>query len=591
MTDKRISYSKRSHGCGLLSRGDAGKKVELSGWVNSRRDHGGLIFIDLRDRHGLVQVVINPDGGGLFELAGSLRDEFVVKVTGSVSLRPEGTANPNIKTGEIEVIAEDIIILSSSKTPPFEINDDIPIDENLKLKHRYLDLRRKGTFKSFNLRHEVCQAARDFLNEHGFIETETPFLTKSTPEGARDYLVPSRVHPGHFYALPQSPQLFKQILMVAGFDRYYQFARCFRDEDLRADRQPEHTQIDMEMSFVDQESILAMAEDLMKRIFASQGVELTTPFKRLTYAEAVGRYGSDKPDLRFGLELVDIGRIVKGSGFKVFDSVLEAGGEVKGIRAPGCADFSRGKIEELTKAASIYGAKGLATIQILEDSQIKSPIAKFFSPETITQLIRELSAGPGDLILIVADKPSIVSESLGHLRLRLADELGLIDEEEYNFLWVVDFPMFEYDEEEKRYKAHHHPFTSPKEDSIARLEMDPISAVAWAYDLVLNGTELGGGSIRIHDQDVQRRVFNLLGIADEDIEAKFGFLVEALKYGAPPHGGMAIGLDRLVMLIAKKESIRDVIAFPKTQAAVCPLTGAPDEVDEKQLKDLGIKLK
>lgn len=589
--DKRIKYSIRSHGCGLLSQQEVGQTVELYGWVNSRRDHGGLIFIDLRDRHGLIQVVINPDNRAIFELAGGLRDEFVIRVKGLVSPRPEGTINPNIATGQVEVIASEIIILSSSKTPPFQVSDDSAIDENLKLKYRYLDLRRKSTFLSFKLRHEVSRAARDFFAEHGFIETETPSLTKSTPEGARDYLVPSRIHEGHFYALPQSPQLFKQILMVAGFDRYFQFARCFRDEDLRADRQPEHTQIDMEMSFVDQESILSLAEDLMKRIFSSQGIELKTPFKRLTHAEARERYGSDKPDLRFDLAIEDIGEIVQGSGFKVFEAALEAGGVIRGIKADGCADFSRGMIDDLAKAAAIYGAKGLATIQLLKDGQIKSPIAKFLAQEVLDKIIDKFSALPGDLILIVADKSSVVSQSLGHLRSRLAVDLGLIDESEYNFLWVVDFPMFEYDEEEKRYKANHHPFTSPKEESLANLETDPLSAIAWAYDLVLNGTELGGGSIRIHDESVQKRVFNLLGIRDEEIEAKFGFLVEALKYGAPPHGGMAIGLDRLIMLIAKKESIRDVIAFPKTQAATCPLTGAPDEISEKQLKELNIRLR
>ncbi len=589
--DKSIKHSQRSHGCGLLTVDDIGIKVKLAGWVNRRRDHGKLIFIDLRDRGGLVQVVINPECKEAFKIAEQVRDEYVLSVEGEVSLRPEGTINPNLPTGEVEVIVSSISVLNSAKTPPFEIVDDLNVDENLKLKYRYLDIRRRPMLENLKMRHDVVATVRNFLNDYDFIEVETPYLTKSTPEGARDYLVPSRVHAGHFYALPQSPQLFKQILMVAGVERYYQIARCFRDEDLRADRQPEHTQIDMEMSFVTQDDILSLAEEMMKAIFTSLDINLKIPFQRLTYDEAMERYGSDKPDVRFDIELIDLSDLVAECGFKVFEKVIDSGGVVKGINAGGCGDFSRSQLDELTKFVSIYGAKGLAWMQVTEERKIKSPIAKFFSDKKLDSIVDIFNVKPGDLLLFVADKRDIVCEALGQLRLRLAKELNLIDKNEYKFLWVVDFPMFEYDEEGKRYKAHHHPFTSPTEESISLLDKEPLSIRAWAYDLVLNGVEVGGGSIRIHSQDLQKKIFSLLGLSAEEIDEKFGFLMEAFQYGAPPHGGIAFGLDRLVMLLAGKETIRDVIAFPKTQTATCPLTGAPDKVSSKQLKDLNIRLK
>ncbi|MDO8886735.1 aspartate--tRNA ligase [Candidatus Oleimmundimicrobium sp.] len=589
--DKSIKYSQRSHGCGLLAVDDVGSKVKLSGWVNRRRDHGGLIFIDLRDRSGVVQAVINPERGEAFKIAEQVRDEFVLEIEGEVSLRPEGTINPNLPTGKIEVIVSSISVLNPAKTPPFEIVDDLNVDENIKLKYRYLDIRRRPMLENLKLRHKVVSTVRNFLNDYNFIEVETPYLTKSTPEGARDYLVPSRVQPGHFYALPQSPQLFKQILMVAGIERYYQIARCFRDEDLRADRQPEHTQIDMEMSFVEENDIISLVEEMMKSIFNSLGLNLKIPFQRITYDEAMEHYGSDKPDIRFNIELVDISNLASECGFKVFENIINAGGVVKGINASDCGHFSRGKLDELTKFVSIYGAKGLAWMQVIEGKKVKSPIAKFLSNEKIESIIDVFNAKPGDLLLFVADKKEVAREALGQLRLHLAKELGLIDKTVHKFLWVLDFPMFEYDEEEKRYKAQHHPFTSPKKESLSLLDKDPLAVKTNAYDLVLNGVEIGGGSIRIHDQDLQNKIFRLLGLSDEEINSKFGFLVEALQYGAPPHGGIAFGLDRLVMILAGRDTIRDVIAFPKTQTATCPLTGAPDKVSSKQLKELGIKLK
>jgi len=575
----------------LLNDCNVGEKVTLAGWVNRRRDHGGLIFIDLRDRNGVVQVAADPKNKEAFKIAEKIRDEYVLSVEGEVSLRPEGTENPNLPTGKIEVIASRISVLNVAKTPPFEIVDDLNVDENLRLKYRYLDIRRKPMLDSLKLRHQVVTTVRNFLNDYGFIEVETPFLTKSTPEGARDYLVPSRVHPDHFYALPQSPQLFKQILMVSGIERYYQLARCFRDEDLRADRQPEHTQIDMEMSFVEQDDILSLVEEMMKRVFESLGMNLEIPFERLNYDEAMEKYGSDKPDVRFGMELVDVSKIVINSGFKVFDNVIESGGVVKGINAKGCGKFSRSQIDVLTKFVSVYGAKGLAWIQVTEDGEIKSPISKFFSKETIDSITKTLDANSGDLLLFVADKKEIACESLGQLRLHLAKEMDLIDKTTYKFLWIVDFPMFEYDENEKRHKAHHHPFTSPNEKTISLLDKEPLFVKANAYDLVLNGVEVGGGSIRIHSQDLQRKIFSLLGLSEIDINEKFGFLIEAFQYGAPPHGGIAFGLDRLIMLLAKKDTIRDVMAFPKTQTATCPLTGAPDKVTDKQLRELHIRVK
>jgi len=588
---KSVEYSQRTHGCGLLNADNVGDKVELSGWVNRRRDHGGLIFIDLRDRNGLVQIVVNPEEEKVFKVAERIRDEYVLSVEGEVSMRPEGTINPKLSTGKVEVIAKNISILSAAKTPPFEIVDGLNVDESLRLKYRYLDIRRTEMLNNLKLRHNVTTTVRNFLNGYGFMEVETPYLTKSTPEGARDYLVPSRVQPGHFYALPQSPQLFKQILMVAGIERYYQIARCFRDEDLRADRQPEHTQIDMEMSFISQDDIISLMEEMVKMVFESLDMKLEVPFQRLTYDESMKRYGSDKPDLRFEMELVDISNLAANCGFKVFENVVNSNGVVKGVNAVGCGDYSRGQLDELTKLVSVYGAKGLAWMQIIEDGKVKSPIAKFFSEETLNSITDAFKAKPGDLLLFVADEKKIACEALGQLRLHLAKKLGLIDESKYKFLWVMDFPMFEYDKEEKRYKAQHHPFTSPSKETVSFLDSEPLSVKTQTYDLVLNGVEVGGGSIRIHDRELQRKIFNLLGLSSEEVDEKFGFLIEAFKYGVPPHGGIAIGLDRLVMLLAGKDTIRDVIAFPKTQTATCLLTGAPDKVSDKQLRELNIRLK
>ncbi len=581
---------KRSVYCGLLTEEYEGRQVTLTGWVNRRRDHGGVIFVDLRDREGLVQVVFAPEmGEELFAKAESVRNEYVLAVCGKVRRRPEGTVNPNMATGDFEVMVEDFRILSAAKTPPFYIEDEIDVDEMVRLKYRYLDLRRPQMQKSLFLRHRVVKCMRDFLAEQGFIDIETPVLINSTPEGARDYLVPSRLHEGKFYALPQSPQIFKQLLMVAGMDRYYQIARCFRDEDLRADRQPEFTQLDVEMSFVSRDDVLTTTEEMIARLYSQEfGHEIKTPLPRLSYQEAMDRFGSDKPDLRFGMELIDIAEEVKDSNFKVFVQVIERGGKVKGINAKGCAGYSRKEIDDLTKFAGIYGAKGLAYF-VITDEGVKAPITKFFTPEQVEGIVEKMQGEPGDLLLFVADEPSVVAASLGHLRLELAKQLNLIDKNEINLLWIVDFPLLEYDAEEKRWSAMHHPFTSPVEEDLALMESDPGRVRACAYDLVLNGVEIGGGSIRIHRREVQEKMFNNLGLSREEAQEKFGYLLDAFQYGVPPHGGIALGIDRLIMLMAKRETIRDVIAFPKTQSAMDLMCQAPSKVEAKQLRELHIK--
>ncbi|HHY05663.1 MAG TPA: aspartate--tRNA ligase, partial [Clostridia bacterium] len=577
--------------CGLVNKDFIGKEVTLMGWVHRRRDHGGVIFIDLRDREGRVQVVFNPEKGtALFQKAETVRNEDVLAVVGTVNLRPEGTVNPNLATGEIEVTAKELCILSKAKTPPFYIDDEVDVDENIRLKYRYLDLRRPVMQKGLILRHQAIKVIRDYFYAQGFLEIETPMLTKSTPEGARDYLVPSRLHEGEFFALPQSPQLFKQLLMVAGFDKYYQVVRCFRDEDLRADRQPEFTQLDIEMSFVEQEDILTMMEEMLVKLFQEcLGVEIKTPLPRLSYQEAMSRFGVDKPDLRFGMELVDLSEEVRNCEFKVFTKVLEKGGQVKGIKAPGCGHYSRKEIDDLTKFVGIYGAKGLAYF-ILTEEGIKSPIMKFFTAEELASIVKKLEGKPGDLLLFVADEPAVVAASLGHLRLELGKRLALINQEEFNFLWVVDFPLLEYDGEEKRWVAMHHPFTSPRDEDLVLMETEPQKVRAKAYDIILNGVEIGGGSIRIHQRDVQELMFKTLGLSSIEAHEKFGFLLDAFEYGVPPHGGIALGIDRLVMLMAGRNTVRDVIAFPKTQSAMDLMTQAPSTVSPHQLRELHIKV-
>lgn len=576
---------------GHLTIANEGDIVHLYGWVQTRRDHGGVIFVDLRDRSGLVQVVFNPDmTSSGFDEAEKIRTEYVISLEGTVRKRPEGSENPNMVTGEIEVVAGSVTILNRAKTPPFYIQDNVDVDESVRLKYRYLDLRRPEMQKIFITRHKVMQLVRNFLDQKDFLEIETPMLTKSSPEGARDYLVPSRVNQGSFYALPQSPQLFKQLLMVAGMEKYFQITRCFRDEDLRADRQPEFTQIDLEMSFVEMDDILPLMEEMIAKVFLEiTGKTINLPFPRLSYNDAMERFGSDKPDTRFGLELIDVADIVKNAGFKVFADVIAKGGRVKGICAKGCAGMPRREIDALTNYVSIYGAKGLAYIVIGEDG-IKSPILKFFTDEEIKNLVATMRGETGDILFFVADKETVVHNALGNLRLELAKRLDLIRDDIVNCLWVIGFPLLEYDEEEKRYVAIHHPFTSPMDEDLHILDTEPLKARAKAYDMVLNGMELGGGSIRIHRRDTQEKMFQLLGLSTEEAKDKFGYLLDAFEYGTPPHGGIAFGLDRLIMILAKRDNIRDVIAFPKTQSASCLLTQAPSQVSQQQLKDLSIKL-
>ncbi len=585
-----IHELKRTHHCNALTAADVGKDVVLFGWVATRRDHGGVLFVDLRDREGVTQVVFNPEADPkVHELAKHLRSEYCMAVKGKVSPRPQGMANSKLHTGAIEVLANEFEVFSPSKALPFQIEDQIDVSEELRLQYRYLDLRRAPMQKNFILRHKVAMAARNYLSSQGFLEIETPFLTKSTPEGARDFLVPSRIHHGMFYALPQSPQLFKQLLMMSGMERYFQIARCFRDEDLRADRQPEFTQIDIEMSFINQEDVIQSMEGLVKAMWKEGlGTELKPPFPRLSYDEAMARFGLDAPDLRFGMELKEITEIFKGTSFKVFADTVAKGGMIKAINAKGKADLSRSEIDELTKFVGIYGAKGLAWIKVLPN-EWQSPIVKFFSDAERQALQQALDMQVGDLVMFVADKPKVVNDALGNLREHLGAKLGLIDEAKLAFVWIYDFPMFEYDEKEARPAAVHHPFTSPRVQDIEGLEADPFKARTQAYDLVLNGHEIGGGSIRIHDPKLQSKVFDILKIDIEDARKKFGFLLEALEYGAPPHGGIAFGLDRLIMIMAGASSIRDVIAFPKTQKGTCPLSEAPSPVSATQLLELGIR--
>ena len=586
----------RSHHCGDLRKADAGKTVTLCGWVSKRRDHGGIIFIDLRDRHGLVQVVIDPAHDEKdFHKAEGVRSEYVLQVKGLVRERSAETVNPHLPTGDVEVVVKDLNVLNPSKTPPFYIQDGIDVDENVRLRYRYLDLRRPEMQQNLILRHRVTKAVRDFLDKQDFLEIETPDLIRSTPEGARDYLVPSRVNPGKFYALPQSPQLFKQLLMIAGMERYFQIARCFRDEDLRADRQPEFTQIDLEMSFVDQEDVMAVNEGFLKRVFKEVlDVDITLPIQRLPYQEAMERFGSDKPDLRFGYEIFDLSETVKGCGFGVFDGALEQGGTVRGIKIEGGAKFSRKEIDSLTEFVKTYRVKGLAWAKVNENGELSSSFAKFLKPETMEALLEKAGAGKGDLVLIVADADTETAlNALGMLRCEVARRMDAIPEGVYKLLWVTDFPLFEYgedDEGKKRLYAKHHPFTAPKDEDLPLFETNPIAMRAKAYDIVLNGTELGGGSIRIHRSDVQQRMFKALGFEEADIQERFGHMIEAFRYGAPPHGGLAYGLDRLVMLMAGRDSIRDVIAFPKVQNASDLMMHCPSPVDEKQLKELSIAL-
>ncbi|HDL9840730.1 TPA: aspartate--tRNA ligase [Staphylococcus aureus] len=586
--------SKRTTYCGLVTEAFLGQEITLKGWVNNRRDLGGLIFVDLRDREGIVQVVFNPAiSEEALKIAETVRSEYVVEVQGTVTKRDPETVNPKIKTGQVEVQVTNIKVINKSETPPFSINEEnVNVDENIRLKYRYLDLRRQELAQTFKMRHQITRSIRQYLDDEGFFDIETPVLTKSTPEGARDYLVPSRVHDGEFYALPQSPQLFKQLLMISGFDKYYQIVKCFRDEDLRADRQPEFTQVDIEMSFVDQEDVMQMGEEMLKKVVKEvKGVEINGAFPRMTYKEAMRRYGSDKPDTRFEMELIDVSQLGRDMDFKVFKDTVENDGEIKAIVAKGAAEqYTRKDMDALTEFVNIYGAKGLAWVKVVEDG-LTGPIGRFFETENVETLLTLTGAEAGDLVMFVADKPNVVAQSLGALRVKLAKELGLIDETKLNFLWVTDWPLLEYDEDAKRYVAAHHPFTSPKEADIAKLGTAPEEAEANAYDIVLNGYELGGGSIRIHDGELQEKMFEVLGFTKEQAQEQFGFLLDAFKYGAPPHGGIALGLDRLVMLLTNRTNLRDTIAFPKTASATCLLTNAPGEVSDKQLEELSLRIR
>ncbi len=583
---------KRSHMCGNITEALAGKEVTIMGWVQKRRDLGQLIFIAVRDRSGIVQAVVDQTAEKeLFEKAETIRSEFVVAITGTVALRTPENINENMKTGKIEINVKALRILSESETPPFQVEENINVNDELRLKYRYIDLRRPNILKNIVLRNNITHIVRDFFNKEGFLEIETPMLTKSTPEGARDYLVPSRVHPGNFYALPQSPQLFKQLLMVSGMDRYFQIARCFRDEDLRADRQPEFTQIDMELSFIDIDDIIDINERLIKRLFKEAiNVDIQIPFKRMTWKEGMERFGSDKPDIRFGMELKNISDIVKETEFAVFKNALDAGGSVRAICVEGSGKMPRKQIDQLVEFVKTYRAKGLAWIVVNDDNTIKSQIAKFFTDEKMREIVNFVSAKPGDIIFICADKNKIVFDALGALRLEMAKRLSLTKNDDYKFLWITEFPMFEWSEDENRWVAEHHPFTSPMDEDIELLTKDPGSVRAKAYDMVLNGVELGGGSIRIHKSDIQAKIFELLGFSDEEAYSKFGFLLNAFKYGVPPHGGLAFGLDRIAMLMSGASTIRDVIAFPKVKDAACLLTDAPNVVDKAQLDELCIAL-
>ncbi|MFT5501972.1 MAG: aspartyl-tRNA synthetase [Woeseiaceae bacterium] len=584
----------RSHYCGQVDESQIGEEVSVCGWVHRRRDHGGVIFVDLRDREGLLQVVFDPDRPEIFAEAERIRGEFVLAVTGKVRQRPEGTINPNMKTGQVEVLAHELTTLNDAETPPF--HHDEQANEELRLKYRYLDLRRENMLANMRLRHAVTRAMRNYLDDSGFIDVETPMLTRATPEGARDYIVPSRTHPGKFFALPQSPQIFKQLLMMSGLDRYYQIVRCFRDEDLRADRQPEFTQLDIEMSFVDEDDVTSSMEGLVRALFKEvMNVELPTPFPRMTYADAMHRYGSDKPDLRIPLELVEVADLMQSVEFKVFAGpAADPEGRVTALRLPGGAELSRREIDNYTAYVARYGAKGLAYIKVNDASAgregLQSPILKFLPDEAVSGIMERTGAADGDLVFFGADKARIVNDALGALRVRLGEDRGLVAEG-WQPVWVVDFPMFEKDQHSKRWNSLHHPFTAPATDDPQALKADPGNVLSRAYDMVLNGSEIGGGSIRIHNKTTQAAVFELLGISDEEAEEKFGFLLRALEYGCPPHGGIAFGLDRMVMLMAGADSIRDVIAFPKTQSASCPLTNAPGEVSAEQLKETGIRLR
>lgn len=580
---------KRTCRCAELGKENIGQTVTVMGWVQKSRNKGGIVFVDLRDRSGIIQLIFEESSVGSegFGKAAKLRSEFVAAVTGEVAAR-SGAVNENLATGEIEIVARDIRILSESETPPFPIEENSRTKDDLRLKYRYLDLRRPDLQRNLMLRSEVTSQVRQFLAGEGFLEIETPALNKSTPEGARDYLVPSRVHPGSFYALPQSPQLFKQLLMCSGYDRYFQVARCFRDEDLRADRQPEFTQIDMELSFVDEEDVMDVNERLLQRIFRLIGVEIELPLPRLTWQEAMDRFGSDKPDTRFGMELRDVTELVRSCGFGVFTGAIENGGSVRGIRAEGQGSMPRKKIDKLVDFAKDFGAKGLAYLCINEDGSYKSSFAKFMTEEELEALVREMEGRPGDLLLFAADKNKVVWDVLGNLRLELAEQMDLLDKNRYQFLWVTEFPLLEYNDELGRYQAMHHPFTMPMEEDLPYLESDPGRVRARAYDIVLNGTELGGGSVRIHQNDIQEKMFEALGFTKESAYSQFGFLLNAFKYGVPPHAGLAYGLDRLIMLMAKEDSIRDVIAFPKVKDASCLMTEAPGTVDPSQLEELGI---
>jgi len=582
---------KRSHGCGELSLADAGKDIVLMGWVDTRRDLGGVVFIELRDRSGVIQVVFSPEHNPeVHQLSAKLRSEYVIAVKGKLSPRPDDSINKNLTSGNIEVYASHLEILNSAKTPPFEIADDINVDESLRLKYRYLDLRRPKMQQNLRLRHKVTKFMRDYLDRNDFYEIETPILTKSTPEGARDYLVPSRVQPGNFYALPQSPQIFKQILMLAGYEKYFQIARCFRDEDLRGDRQPEFTQLDVEMSFVNQEDVLNMLEGLVVEMIKEvKGIDIPSPIKRLTYHQAMNLYGSDKPDTRFGLELTDLTELMAECGFNAFADLAKQGGSVKALKLPKMSDMARNELDNLRAKAVKFGAKGLTWFIFNEDGSLKSPVAKFFTEEEVNKIKETAAAENGDVLLVVADKFKVVCDVLGRFRLDFGKKLNLIDETKYDLMWVVDFPVFEWNDQENRWDAMHHPFTSIKAEDIGFLDTDPGRCRANAYDLVLNGNELGSGSIRIHNRDMQERIFRTYNLTEEQIKNKFGFMLDAFEYGCPPHGGIALGLDRLVMILAGEANIREIIPFPKTNTATCLMTEAPGNVDNNQLKELHIK--